>query len=497
VANRLKTRYTEPNVKHRTSSSFLCQIILSAALVAAAAPSGRAQVAAQAPLVLPAPIGRDYLLEKFADLRLFGSMSVNWRNVGPREPGYETQIQNEVYLADMYFGVEGPVVKNVPFHFEGYIPTSQQGEFRLFQTYAEYDRVRRIKFQFGKFLVPFGRYNELYRPDQFLTVTRPLLYASPDSIDLVVRPNSPRPPVSAGYADVGARFSWYPVRVHPLVPSEMTLYVVNGINESTNRSRAFPNPQNLGIPGPPTNGIVEDFGHQNNNLADNNNAKSLGARIIFALGDLRLPFPLPERAADLNGVVLGFSGMGGQYDLEGQLNYQIWDVNWGWEYQGISFSGEAMYSSDQFLNPLVSSTSTVTDPVLVGPVQQTRRSEELYGYFVQAAFPIWRKPPLGQRLTGILVFNQMYRRGPLLDFLLNYNDGSTIFPSLTAVRPDAPYILRQIDKYTAAVNYQISDHFSLKFDYSYWVMGKSTIATATSRGTHDIYQGAFSLVTGF
>src|SRR5688500_2268453 len=32
--------------------------------------------------------------------RLGGSLSVNWRNVGPREPGFETQIQNEVYLAD-------------------------------------------------------------------------------------------------------------------------------------------------------------------------------------------------------------------------------------------------------------------------------------------------------------------------------------------------------------------------------------------------------------
>jgi hypothetical protein len=133
----------------------------------------------------------------------------------------------------------------------------------------------------------------------------------------------------------------------------------------------------------------------------------------------------------------------------------------------------------------------------MSPTQQTRRSEQHYGYFIQAAFPLMRKPKMGKRLTGVLVFNQMYRRGPLLDFLLNYNDGSTVYPSLTGVRSEAPYVLRQIDKYTAALNYQLSDHFTLKFDYSYWVMGNSTILSATSLGSHDIYQSAFSLVMGF
>ncbi|MDE2509711.1 MAG: hypothetical protein KGL74_01195 [Elusimicrobia bacterium] len=481
---------------HRTSSSVLCQIFLAALLAAAAAAPARADGVGGS-LALPEPSGRDFLLERLGRTRLFGSMSVNWRNVGPRKPGFETQIQNEVYLADMYFGVEGPALEGVPFHLELNVPTASQGDLRLFQLYTEYDKVRRIRLQFGKFLVPFGRYNELYRPDQFLTVTRPLLYASPDSIDLVVRPNSPRPPVSAGYTDIGARFSWYPVRVHPLIPDELTLYVVNGLGESTNRSRTFPNPQNLGIPGPPTSGVTPDFGHQNNNMADNNNAKSVGARVIFALGDLRLPFPIPERDADLDGVILGFSGMGGNYDLEGELAYQMWDMNWSFQYRGVSFSGEAMYTSDQFLNPLVVSTSTASNPALVAPIQQVRRSEEIYGYFVQAAFPIIRKPAFGRRLTGVLVYNQLYRRGPLLDFLLNYNDGSTVFPSLTGVRADTTYVQRQIDKYTAAVNYQLTDHFALKFDYSYWAMGKSTVVTEQSLGTHDIYQGAFSLVMGF
>ena len=49
----------------------------------------------------------------------------------------------------------------------------------------------------------------------------------------------------------------------------------------------------------------------------------------------------------------------------------------------------------------------------------------------------------------------------------------------------------------SAVNYQLSDHFALKFDYSYWIMAKSTVVTEQSLGVHDIYQGAFSLVMGF
>ncbi|MBI5247488.1 MAG: hypothetical protein HY923_09920 [Elusimicrobia bacterium] len=474
---------------HRTSSTICCQILLASAL-AAAAGGARADEPAADPNLAP-------LLERLAQVRLFGTASLNWRNVGPREPGFETQIQNQVYLADLYFGAEGPVVKEVPVLLEWNLPTAGRGAPRLSQAYVEYDRVRRIKFQFGKFMVPFGRYNELYRPDQYLAVTRPLLYASPDSLDLVVRPNSPRPPISYGYSDIGLRWSWYPVRVHPLVPSEATLFVVNGISESKNRLRTFPNPSNLGIPGPGTNGVSPDFGHDNNNLADNNNAKTLGGRVVFALGDLRLPWPVPEKAADLTGTHLGLSGMGGNYDLEGFLNYEMWSADWAFDYKGVSLSGEAMYSKNHFLTPLLAPGSTPAAPALVAPVTHTRQVEHLYGWFVQGAFPLMRTPPYGKRLTGLLVYNEMYRRGPLLDFLLNYNDGTTIFDSMTAYRQGAPFVTRRIVKYTAGAHWLLSEHFAAKFEYSYWAMGKSTVRSQTSLGLNDIYQGAISLVMGF
>lgn len=460
----------------------------------AAAPA-RAQEPVAAPAAISPALSR--VLERLAKVKLFGAASLNWRNVGPREPGFETQIQNQVYLADMYLGAEGPVTENVPVNIEWNLPTAGRGAPRLSQAFVEYNGVRRILFQFGKFMVPFGRYNELYRPDQYLAVTRPLLYASPDSLDLVVRPNSPRPPVSYGYSDIGIRWSWYPVRAHPLVPSEITVFLVNGVSEQKNRLRTFPNPSNLGIPGPGTSGVAPDFGHENNNLADNNNAKSPGGRVVFALGDLRLPWPVPEMAADLTGTHLGLSGMGGNYDLEGYLNYEMWSADWSFEYHGISLSGEAMYSKNHFLTPRLAPGSTPAAPVLLSTGTHTRQLEHLYGYFVQAAFPVMRKPPYGRRLTGLLVFNELYRRGPLLDFLLNFNDGTTTFDSMTAVRSGAPFVSTRIRKYTAGLHWQLSEHFAAKGEYSYWEMGKSTVRSATSLGLNDIYQGAFSLVMGF
>jgi hypothetical protein len=474
--------------------------VIGLLFMAAAAPGQAQEGLAAAPPAAPSvPLSPDLarVLERLSKVKLFGAASLNWRNVGPREPGFETQIQNQVYLADMYLGASGPVTENVPVLLEWNLPTAGRGAPRLSQAAVEYDGIRRIKFQFGKFMVPFGRYNELYRPDQYLAVTRPLLYASPDSLDLVVRPNSPRPPISYGYSDIGLRWSWYPVRVHPLVPSEVTLFVVNGISESTNRLRTFPNPSNLGIPGPGTNGVSPDFGHQNNNLADNNNAKTLGGRIVFALGDLRLPWPIPERAADLTGTHLGLSGMGGNYDLEGFLNYEMWSADWSFDYHGISLSGEAMYSRNHFLVPILAPGSTPAAPTLLAPVTQTRQVEHIYGYFFQGAFPLMRNPPVGRRVTGVLVYNELYRRGPLLDFLLNFNDGTTTFDSMNAYRQGTPFVTRRISKYTSAVHWQLAEHFAAKFEYSYWVMGQSTVRSTTSLGLNDVYQGAFSLVMGF
>ena len=50
-----------------------------------------------------------------------------------------------------------------------------------------------------------------------------------------------------------------------------------------------------------------------------------------------------------------------------------------------------------------------------------------------------------------------------------------------------------MDKLTFGLNYQLSDYFTVKTEYSYWFMGRAT----TDLGGIDIYQGAFSIVASF
>lgn len=415
-------------------------------------------------------------------------MSLNWRNVGPKQPRFETQIQDQIYLADMYLAFHGPVVEDVPFWLEFNMPTGGQGQTNLYQFYFQYNKLDRWTFHFGKFLVPFGRYNELYKPDMFLAVTRPLLYASPDSLDLVVRINSPRPPFSSGYTDIGARASYYPISDLPIVPSELTTYVVNGLGESSNRQRGFPSPQNLGIPAPPANGVAIDFGHENNNLADSNNNKAIGGRVVYSLGSLKLPWPIPERVHGIDGLTMGISAMGGQYDLEGGLGYRMVGTDFAFEYRDITFTAEYQYSWTQFKSPI-----SISSPTVIVPTVFARDYEEINGYFIQGAYPLIRKPTYGKRVTLVGVWNQMFRRGPLLELLLNQSINGTTFPSIAAWNPTEPRLSTRLDKWTVAIHYLLTDNFILKADYSYWLLGSSS----SQVGLPNIYQGAFSAVLSF
>lgn len=422
-----------------------------------------------------------------APWELEGSLSLNWRNVGPREPGFETQIQNEVYLADVYFGFRGPPIEGVPFLLEFHVPTGSQGTPSLYRLFFRYDRLRDWKFDLGKFLVPGGVYNELYRPDTFLTVTRPLLYASPDSLDLVVRINSPRPLITSGYTDLGARASYYPPTKRSYLPSEITAYVVNGLGESANRQRTFPKPENLGIEAPPPNGVSLDFGHENNNLADTNNNKSVGGRMVFALGDQRLPWPIPEGQRDLNGVSLGLSALQGRYDLEEHLLHYLLGADAAFEYLGLRFSAEYGFQWSGFSSPVTTNTATVVSDVF------EREHEINRGYYVQVAVPVKVAPPWGKRATAVLGFSQMTRRGPEMTLLTNQKIGGTTFPSIAAIRDNRERITTKLDKYTVALNWRLTGNFIFKTEYAYWDMTRAT----TDPVSGSIYQTAFSMVLSF
>ncbi|MBI4057680.1 MAG: hypothetical protein HY399_09055 [Elusimicrobia bacterium] len=342
--------------------------------------------------------------------------------------------------------------------------------------------------------MPFGHYNELYRPDQFLAVTRPLLYASPDSLDLVVRLNSPRAVLSSGYTDIGARINYYPHKEHPWILTELTAYVINGLGEVSNRQRTFPSPSSLLVPPPPIEGVSIDFGHQNNNLADNNNNKTAGGRISFALGDLRipLPIPIPESRRELKGVNFGLSAMDGRYDLEQGQDYFILGVDARFQYLDFSINAEYIYSDTDFKSPQADTNTVVNTPLSTSNMPSSIEINR--GFYVQAVFPVMRKMPVGDKLLGILVYNRMERRGPRLVFSSNTQFGANGNLPVAAFPVQSERISTQITKYTAALNYQWSRNFIIKGEYSYWDISVPPVAGVSQTS---INQSAFSMVFSF
>lgn len=437
------------------------------------------------------------------DLDFNGSVSLNWRSIGPQRPGYEQQIQHQVSLADMYFGLTGSLNNKIPFLLEFQMPTASQGRPALYRlSLYQHWWDDRLKIELGKFLVPFGYYNDLYRPDQFLSMTRPLLYASPDSLDLVIRLNSPRPPLSSGYTDIGAKLDFYPQSSYIFIPTEITLYVVNGLGEVTNRLRTFPNTGNLHVEPPPISGVNIDFGHQNNNLADNNNNKTPGVRAIFSLGDLQIPLVLPE-GEELKGIQLGFSGMKGRYDLEAALpigqDYTIIGADLRFQYHNFSFTAEYIHSKTDFRLPKAYNSFGHVD-LNQDTSNLLSKTEINKGYYLQTAFPIWTKPWFGKKVLGILAFNHLERRGPELVFSVNPQPTNQL--PITAFSFSEKRINTSINKYTGGMNFKINKNLTLKTEYSYWDINVPPIEFRDPFQTvltpqKDIYQTGISWVLSF
>ena len=373
------------------------------------------------------------------------------------------------------------------------IPTASRGGISLYRFSAELLYHEKYKLELGKFLIPFGHYNELYRPDQFLTVTRPLLYASPDSLDIVSRLNSPHPPISAGYTDIGLKAGYYPKSEYFWIPTEITAYVVNGLGETPNRIRTFQNSNNLLVQGVGIGGTDIDFGHLNNNLADNNNNKAPGGRMVFALGDLKIPTILDGRKIELNGVRLGFSGMYGRYDLEEAItgqDYRIFGTDLIFQYKNCSFSAEYVDSRNDFRKAQADSAGMVD---FTKSTQHLPSKTEINkGYYLQAVFPVWKNPPAGKKVLGILAFNRLERIAPELVFSKNSNPADGL--PIAAFSPSSPKLKTSMDKHTAGLNWQIADNFVMKAEYSYW---KIRVPPVHDSPQSSIYQSALSWVFSF
>ena len=437
---------------------------------------------------------------KITDIEYNGSFSINGRSKGPDLSGFESDVKLIVSLTDIFFGLNGKLNGKIPLFVEFQIPTASQGKINLYRLSTQFPYKNIFNLEVGKFLVPFGYYNQLYRPNQFLSLTRPLLYASPDSLDLEIRLNSPRPPISAGYTDIGAKISYYPNAGHPLIPRELTVYAVNGLGETAHRIRTFPNTNNLNVEGPPIEGVNLDFGHLNNDLADNNNQKAGGGRMVFASNRLALPLPINESEHfNLKGVSLGLSCMRGSYDLESGivgLNYSICGSDLITRYRDLSLTAEYIYSEPDFRHAQAKSDETVD--FLQNTNLLPTKTEINRGFYVQAAFPVWKNPPFFQKTLGMLAFNRLERRGPKLIFSKNLNLANNL--PITAFPNQISFITTSINKYTVGLNLRVNNYIIFKAEHSYWDIKVPNLRDDNQKYTYqqkDVYQTGLSCVISF
>ncbi|MBI4669041.1 MAG: hypothetical protein HY747_07620 [Elusimicrobia bacterium] len=406
-----------------------------------------------------------------SELDLSGEIAVNYRGIGGKPT--EVEVENQLYVSDIYFAFTKQIQDRLPFFLE--FTTNLDGEPVLNQFHLTYGRIERVKFTFGKFVVPFGRFNELYKPGDFFSVTRPLPYASPASLDYVARLNFPHPFMGSGFSDLGVKGSWRAVASDgPWIPSEVTFYVTNGMQENPLQGRSFPRSEVLGEPSQ-QKGVQIDYGHEVTTLADNNDAKQWGARLRYALGDLRMPL-LPE-GTELKGAQLGFSAMSSKYDVEDLLDYRNIGCDFVFQAGRYSIATELIYGYNDYR--IAKSTAQAATKPMSQHLEKHR--EHQWGYYVSNSFHL---PNFfyGNEAYAFLGLSSMVRRGNELIFDSAQN---------AAFEPEgAPKIVKWIYKYTLGVRTRIRSNFDLKAEYSYWNLAKGYEA-------FDIYQWAIAGLVRF
>ncbi|MFC1521064.1 hypothetical protein ACFL6Y_01510 [Elusimicrobiota bacterium] len=394
-----------------------------------------------------------------------GEMSANYRGIGRTEA--EVEVENQLYVSDIYFSFNKPSETRLPKFIEFTMDLESKPVINQF--YLNYAKIEKFFLTLGKSMIPFGRGNEIYKQSDFLSITRPLPYSSPQSLDFIARLNIAQPVMASGFADLGIIATMLPKAEKAYVPSRIDLYVSNGFAENPLRGRGFPRAEGLGEPRQ-QGGVLADYGHEQTTLADNNDTKMAGGRVRFAIGDLRIPF-LPE-GIHLNGAQIGFSGFTNKYDVEDRLDQRVFGTDFVFQYDRYSITGE--YIIVPMMNYRIARSSSVADrdeqPLPI-------HNERLRGYYVSTALnlPRWFYGTDTYLFMGI---SSMMREGEQM--------ATDAWKNYTFIRDTAPRIKRTISKYTIGTRSKIKD-FHFKVEYSYWNLSLVT----------DIYQWAVSSVVRF
>jgi len=389
---------------------------------------------------VPDKRGSDAVLRTLNNWRWGGSLSFTYRNIGARP--IEIEIENQMALTDMYFRAEGPALQDTPFLLEFALAANGQPE--LYRLAVKNMTINRVELEVGRFLIPFGRSNELYRPDLYPLVTKSLLYASP-GLDFVSRVSYPHPLFSSGYADTGIRMMYKPHAEPVWFPRKLTLYVVNGLQESPIRGRRPPDPRTFLILDS-VSGSDVDWGHEVNFLADNNDTKNPGARIEWDYGDAAYPSHF-SRAAFVNGVSAGLSGLIGKYDIEDRLSNWVWGADVGLRRGQYRLTGEFISGEVQAKWVTLGTSADATPPLI-----KDRYSES--GYSIQLEFP-FSELSFSKQTRAIFRGESFTRHGPVLN-------------RLGEIFPDVPHIKTRVNKYSGGLNGQVNEYFMTKLEYGLW-----------------------------
>jgi hypothetical protein len=152
------------------------------------------------------------------------------------------------------------------------------------QAYFEYDRGERLNFQVGRFLVPFGQWNQIHDVFDHKSIAYPLMYLGHEEEDFVLK-GGPQPIASTAFTDIGILGfgSFWP---RPSDQLWYGAYVCNGRFGGSNIE-------------------WEDLW---NNFQDNNSNKAYGGRLVWTHGD---------------NLTIGASYQDGKYDPQNKLRYQF------------------------------------------------------------------------------------------------------------------------------------------------------------------------------
>jgi hypothetical protein len=376
----------------------------------------------------------------FTHWRWGGSVGLTYRNIAHKP--IEIEVEHQLTFSDAFFRVEGPVLADTPFLME--FSLDGDGRPRLYRLAIKTLTIRRVELEFGRFLVPFGRTNEQYRPDLYPLATKPLLYASP-GLDFASRINHPHPFFSAGYTDTGVQATYLPHGESVGFPQRITAFLVNGLAESPLQGRPPPEAR---IPETPISafGTDIDWGHERNSLGDNNDTKSVGCRFAWDYGDMSRPGPF-SRAAVVNGFSVVLSGLGGRHDLEDRLSHWMGGMDLGLRHRNYRLTAEVLTSKVEASWPRLGTLGSAGSPNLLADYYTQK------GHTLEMEFPLPKAFPFEAPLF-ILRGESMSRRGPEL------NEKGEVFPNTR--------IKRRTNKYSSGFSGYLTPYFIGKVEYSSW-----------------------------